>query len=81
MKYSIIPAFITLLMISVACQTEKTEQQPNVILIMADDMGYNVFEKHMVLAAMEGPDIGPWCCTPVELKQYFYDIKTAEKML
>ncbi|HEC42480.1 MAG TPA: arylsulfatase A [Bacteroides sp.] len=46
MKYSIIPAFITLLMISVACQTEKTEQQPNVILIMADDMGYECISSY-----------------------------------
>ena len=40
MKNAILPISIILIMVSGACQTEKTEQKPNVILIMADDMGY-----------------------------------------
>lgn len=49
--------------------------------VMAVALGATVFEKHFMLEGAEGPDAGPWCCTPAELKQYFDDIKTAEKML
>jgi len=46
MKNAILLVSIISIMISVACQTEKMEQKPNVILIMADDMGYECISSY-----------------------------------
>ncbi len=46
MKNAILPVSIILIIISGACQTEKIEQNPNVILIMADDMGYECISSY-----------------------------------
>ncbi|MEN8120461.1 MAG: sulfatase-like hydrolase/transferase [Bacteroidota bacterium] len=81
MKIVIYNILVAIFLILVSCKTEKTENKPNIILIMADDMGYeclnsyeNSFYKTPVLdsLALQGIRfsncISQPLCTPSRVK-------------